>query len=61
MHCEPPLSSEQLDVKLKVKDLQEQCHMLSDKADGDILTLKVFCTSYECMRKYELIGCVAGK
>ena len=41
-HLKPPLSSEQSDFKLKVEELQMKFQMLSDKADGDILSLKVF-------------------
>lgn len=43
-HFEPLLSSEQLDFKLKVEDLQVKCNMLSDKANRDTMSLKVFRT-----------------
>ena len=43
-HFEPLLSSEQSDFRLKIEDLQVKCHTLSDKANGDIISLKVFHT-----------------
>ena len=43
-HFEPLLSSEQSDFMLKVEELQVKCNTLGSKANGDIISLKVFCT-----------------
>lgn len=59
-YFDPPSSSDQLDLKLKVEDLQVKSHMLTDKAEGDVLSMKVLLTLCK-HEENELIGCTAGK
>lgn len=50
-HFKPPLSSEQLEFKQKVEEIQVKCHMLHDKADEDITALQVSHTNMYSYRE----------